>query len=233
MIDAWSAWSPIFDGLLWERRLRARNGFELRSAAIELRGGGVAVFSPSSGLDPQDLASHAGEVRYLLAPNHFHYLGIRRWRDACPGAQAVASSQARKRLVKKLDVPWADLEELRAHLPEGARLVIPDGTRSGEVWWEIQRGDERVLVVCDAFFNLETLPGGMVGFVCKVTDTGPDLALGKTFKYLALGDRQAYKAFTLRYLEDHPPTVLVPMHGEVARGADLAKRLAELVRTRL
>jgi hypothetical protein len=99
-------------------------------------GGGVCVVSPTRGVDPSALAAHAGDVRFLLAPNHYHHLGVASWLASCARAVAVCSEAARPRLVRKVDTPWGELEDLAAALPEDASILVPEGTRNGEVWLE-------------------------------------------------------------------------------------------------
>jgi hypothetical protein len=227
------SWNAILEGRVWEASAHIRGGWPLRTVAVELRGGGVAVLSPTRGLDIEALRSHAGEIRFLVASNHFHNLGVRTWLDACPKALPVASKVALPRLTKKVDVPWTDLDELEGALADDTTLLVPEGTASGEVWLSVERKDERVWIVCDAFFNLRTLPVGPLGLFCRATKTGPGLSVGRTWKYLQVGDRAAYKRWLLAQLKKAPPTVLVPAHGEIARGNDLGATLTELVERRL
>jgi hypothetical protein len=222
-------WRAIEPGRLWEAEHLSDAGLPLRSVAIELRGGGVCVISPTRSIDPAPLVEHAGSVRYLLAPNHFHYLGVQRWLEQCPGAVAVCSPVAKRRLAKKVDVPWSDLDDLASALPDDASLLVPEGTRNGEVWVRLGK----TWIVCDAFFNLPHLPSGALGVFCRLTQTGPGLKLGQTWKYLALADSKAYAAWLRGVLDEHPVERLVPAHGAVEAGVDLAARLRGLVDARL
>lgn len=236
-------WSPIVLGRAWESTKLVR-GWPLRSVAVLLDRTGLVVVSPTRGLDVahgdgrhaavEAIVGHAGPVRYLLAPNHYHHLGIPEWLAACPGAMAVATPAARKRLAKKHDdVAWGEIDELAGGLAPDTRLLVPEGTANGEAWIEIERGDERVWIVSDAFFNVSEIPGGFVGLFVRATQTGPGLRLGQTWKYMALADRARYRDWLLARLAAAPPTTLVPSHGDIARGADLGERLAAIVRERL
>ena len=222
-------WRPIIDGRLWEAERLSGAGFPLRTVALELPGGGTCVVSPTRGIDPALLVERAGDVRYLLAPNHFHYLGIAPWLERCPRAVPVCGRIALPRLTKKVEVPWTDLEELSAALPEDASVLEPEGTRNGEVWLRVGS----TLIVCDAFFNLPEMPTGALGIFCRLTDTAPGLKIGSTWKYLALSDRAKYVAWIESVLEHHPPERLVASHGAIAEGTDLADRIRALVRSRL
>jgi hypothetical protein len=228
-MSASATWQPIIDGRLWEAERLSGAGFPLRTVALELPGGGTCVISPTRGIDPAPIVERAGDVRYLLAPNHFHYMGIAPWLEKCPRALPVCGPVARPRLTKKVEIPWTDLEELAAALPEDASLLEPEGTRNGEVWLRVGS----TWVVCDAFFNLPVMPSGALGIFCRLTSMAPGLKIGGTWKYLALKDRTKYAAWLERTLEQHPPERLIASHGAIAEGADLADQIRALVRARL
>lgn len=222
-------WRPIIDGRLWEAERVSGAGFPLRSVALELPGGGTCVLSPTRGIDPMPLVEKAGDVRYLLAPNHFHYLGVARWLEKCPRAVPVCGPTARRRLTKKLEVPWTELDELAAALPDDASLLVAEGTRNGEVWLRVGS----TWIVCDGFFNLPEMPRGALGVFCRLTDTAPGLKIGSTWKYLALSDRKKYLSWLDETLDRHPPERLVPAHGALEEGTDLADRIRRLAHARL
>ena len=75
---------------------------QVRMVALGLRGGGLVVASPGTRGDEARaaLAEVAGpsEVRFLLAPNHFHNAGLADWQRAFPSAQIVAHPTAQPRL---------------------------------------------------------------------------------------------------------------------------------------
>ncbi len=222
-------WRPVLDGRVWEASVRSAVGFPLRTTAVELRGGGLCVVSPTLRIDPAPIVEHAGRVRFLLAPNHYHHLGVSAWLVACPGSVAVCSRVARGRLARRVDAPWSDLEDLVAALPEDASVLVPEGTRNGEVWLRVAR----TWIVTDAFFHLATMPSGLLGAFCWLTQTAPGLRIGQTWKYLALKDRRRYAAWLLERLEKDPPDTLVVAHGDILRGDDLGSRLEDVARARL
>lgn len=208
---------------------RLAKGWSMRSVAIELEGGGLCVFSPTAGLSPEGLPDR---VELLLAPNHYHWLGVGEWRAAFPDAGVIAGDVARPRLADKLGAAPLDLGALRARLPARVTVLEPAGTANGEVWLEVEDG-ARTWVVCDAFFNEPAHPTGLFGLGARVTGTTAGLRLGQTWKYVALGDRAAYKAWTLDRLASAPPARVVMSHGDVLEGDGVAERLAALVRARL
>jgi hypothetical protein len=231
--EAVATWSPVIPGVLWDHERDGDvPGFPLRSVAIGLRSGGACVVSPTRDVAPTSLGR---PVELLLASNHFHWLGIPDWMRQLEGSPptVVASDVARGRVAKKIRSEVHDLGVLEAALPAGVTLLVPEGTRSGEVWLEVEGAGERVWVVCDAFFNMPSLPGGFAGWALGATGTGPGLKLGHTWKYLQLSDRSRYKEWLLGRLEQRPPTVLVVAHGQILRDVALGTRLRAIVEERL
>lgn len=175
------------------------------------------MYSPTREVDAAGL-----DVRALIAPNHFHYLGVPEWSERFPKAHVVASAGARTRLEKKLGRGVGELERLA--LPLGMTWLFPEGTKNGEVWLEV----ERTWVVCDAFFNEPENPTGTFGLGCRLTGTTPGLRIGGTWPLLHLASRAQYRRWLTAALGERPPTRLVPSHGDVAEGEDLGQRLLAL-----
>jgi glyoxylase-like metal-dependent hydrolase (beta-lactamase superfamily II) len=87
--------------------------------------------------------------------------------------------------------------------------------------------------VCDAFFNVPGPLSGPTGLMLRATGTATGLRIGNSFRWLAIGDGGAYRAWLEAELAERPPTVLVPAHGDVIEDDDLGERLLQLVRRRL
>ncbi len=212
---------------------RLANGWSFRTIAVALRGGGSVVVSPTRTLEPSGLVGAAGEPRFFLAPNHFHWLGIPEWSSAYPDARPVATERAARRLGAKLRREISGLAELSASLPGEVALLEPPGVGSGEVWLELSEGARRTWIVCDAFFNEPAHPSGFFGLGCRMTGTTFGLRLGQTWKYFQLADRARYRDFVLERLERAPPTRLVMSHGDTLESSELPGLLTALVRSRL
>ncbi len=231
-----TGWERVLPGTpLWSIERKDARGFSLRSVAVELRDGGLAVFSPIRQLDGDALTQLAalGPVRFLVAPNHFHHLGLATWRERHPNARLVCSAVARPRLARNTHLEPEPIEALSVALPPMVQVLLPPGLKNGELWLRLRTPDWCVWVVSDAFFHIPTLPKGALGLFCRVTGTAPGLRIGGTFLALGVGDRQAYREWLLRRLEDDRPLALVPGHGDVLVGDDLAARLAHLSSVRL
>lgn len=187
----------------------------VRMTAVGLEGGGFAVVSPGTRGDAARKAlATRGPVRFLLAPNHFHHAGLADWQAALPAAQVVAHPTAIPRLRKQVPgVTIADLEALRAALPEGVRLVSPPMARQGETWIAVKRPGSSALVVCDAWVNLE-----VVDWKHRLVGFRPGLMLNPLFKRLFLRSKADFQSWAARELADLRPDLLVPAHGAVIRG---------------
>ena len=193
----------------------------LRCTAIQLRSGGLCLFSPVSGLSEVALSSLAdiGQVEFLLAPNHFHNGGLVEYAQAFPNATLVASPGAQTRLQVQTGLSYVGLEALQAALPSGMRLECPDGLKNGEVWLIAATTTGHAWHVVDAFAsakNSET----------KVSDT---VRANKVFPSFAVKDRNVYMKSALTLLDSSPPNLLLPCHGAIVLASDLPEQMRSLL----
>lgn len=199
---------------------------QVRMVALGLADGGLVVFSPGRRCaEAREALAKWGTPRFLLAPNHFHNAGLAEWAAAYPEARVVAHPRAHARLKKK--VPSLErvdgLDGLAAALPPGARVFGPPMAKQGETWLAVERDGLSALVVCDSVVNLPevALPFWLLGFRAKLM-TNP------FFKRLFLENKSAYKRWMNDELAAHPPTLFLPCHGGVLRGAEVARELARV-----
>jgi hypothetical protein len=200
------------------------SGWSFNMHLVPLEGGGVLVQSPTwLGDDTARRVMEVGEPRLLFAPNYFHWLGIQRFREKWPGAEVVAGSAAIGRLRSKTGLPVRAVSELHE---EGVRfLECP--AKNGETWL-VHSG---ALVVSDAFFNIDRPVSGAMGLMLRVTSTVPGLRVGRTFRWVAVGDWKKYRAWAETTLRAEQPTELLVSHGARATGADLTDRLVSSLTT--
>lgn len=215
---------------LWTYELHDYGVPALRSAALRLPSGGTLVMGPPPRTPD---AAHAelatlGPPELLLAPNHFHNLGLPGWSKRHPDARTVASDTAAPRLRKKVPVAIHPLADLAAALPAHVTLLEPAGTRTGEVWLRVEGPDGVGWIVCDAFFNFPVTPTGPVGWIMSLTSGAPGLKIGGTFRFLAVRDRPAYAAWLRAQLAADRPSWVLPAHGDPIDGEGVAERLTAL-----
>jgi len=192
------------------------------------------VYSPVRGLgdEAHRELSALGTPECLVAPNHYHHLGLAEYAAAYPGAAIVASATALPRLRKKHALAIADESRLRGALPPHISLHVPPGTRAGELWLSVAGASGRAWVVCDAFFNVAHAPRTPMGLLLRALGIAPGLRIGTSFLWL-LRDRAAYCDWLLSKLAEERPTLLVPSHGDVVQDDSLPERLRALVERRL
>lgn len=199
------------------------SGWTVDMLTVDL-GDGALVYSPTSfGEETRALVERVGAPRVLVAPNHYHHLSLDRFGAMWPEAIKVASDDARPRLAKQGRTGLQPLSS--ASLPDGVRLLPAPGTKTGETWLLV----EDTLVVCDAFFHVPGPLSGAMGLALKALRTAPGLCLGRTFVWLGMKDRAAYRAWAREVLEREKPKVIAFSHGAPLRDPDGWKRCAELV----
>ncbi len=216
---------------LWSIALRKDSGWNVRTTVLRLQDGSLALFSPTRGL--QEQVAELGTPSFLIAPNHFHHMGVQSYLEKWPEAQVVASAGAIPRLEKKSDIEsFGDLALLRKELPENVQLLEAPGLKNGEVLLRVETEKGIAWAVSDAFFNMAEHVSGMMGFVVRVTGTSKGLRIGKTFTSLAISDKAAYGSWMRKQFDADKPSVLIPGHGEVM-SENVADTIDELLRTRL
>lgn len=185
---------------------------------------GALVYSPV--LHGDRTRELAGTPRVLVAPNHYHHVALPRYRELYPDAAVVTSDGARPRLAKKGHTNVRALGDVE--LPEGVRLLAAEGVKNGETWMVVER-DEKVLAVADAFFNVDAACTGFEGFMLRRLRTVGGLRLGRTFQWVGIGDKSAYRKWAIDTLTREKPTVIAFAHGAPLRGGDAWKQCVELV----
>ncbi|MFO0722412.1 MAG: hypothetical protein U1E65_01435 [Myxococcota bacterium] len=237
-------WRPIpglsdADGrpLAFASEKTAKNGWAWRQIALPLRGGGAAWISPIRGLGAaglEDLEASVGRLELLVAPNHFHHLGIPELLYLRPEAKVVAAAGAVPRLSRILgpsvEPAWG---LLGPRLPAGVRWVEPPGLKNGEGWVVVEGSGGTGWIVSDAFFSLERAPTGIQGMLVRALGVAPGLRIGATFLWLGIADRPSYRAWLLERLDAEKPTILVTSHGQILQDPELWQRMAEVVRARV
>jgi hypothetical protein len=220
-------------GTIWQAEV-VLHGVSLRSVALALGGGRLAVYSPLPGMDAAGHAelSRLGRPTFLVAPNHFHNRGLAGHAAAHPGVEIVAAAAAVPRLRRQCRLAVGDEAPLRAALPAGLALLAPPTSRTGELWISVEAAGARAWMVGDAFFNIARTPRTPMGLLLRLLGISPGLRIGTSFRWL-IRDRAAYLAWLLATLRTHPPTALVPCHGDILQGPDLPDRLARLAEARL
>lgn len=193
------------------------------------------VYSPGDALTAESAKAviPTGSELFLLAPNSMHNLGLKVWDDVFANTTIVAAEAAHARLKKKAFVEAEDLKQLMSYLPEHIRLEQLPKNKIGEVWLDIQLKADRIWVVCDAIFNFDSLPGGLMGLLMKLNRMGPGIEISRIYQFLGLKDKRAYGDWLLDLVNTYKPTVLIPLHGKPYTDNDLIDVLKKHTELRL
>jgi hypothetical protein len=190
----------------------------LRCTAIELVDGGMCFFSPVSGLGDEGLRSlHGlGQVTHLLAPNHYHHLGLTEYVKAFPKALLCASSFAAQRLAKVTGLAFSGLNDLAKRLPKSMDLIEPPGLKTGEVWLRYRSKRLTAWVLVDAL-------AGPKMSATRSRFARPDFL--KTFPNFGVRDKIVYSAWFAEQVAADRPQMIVPCHGGIIAAGDLPAKL--------
>ncbi len=223
------------ENLLTVAEKRAKSGWMFSTVALRLKDGTSVVYNPTKNLpaSAHEAILGVGRPSVLLAPNHYHNLGLPEFAERYPGVRCVCSETARPRLVRQTGLTFEGLPTLATQLPDAAAILAPPGTRNGEVFLTVEGDAGPVWIVCDAFFNVPKHPTGSIGFFTQLFGVTAGLRIGQPFKWIGLRDRAAYAQWILARLHETPPAVLIPSHGVPMQGPDLGARLIALVERRL
>lgn len=226
-------WQPVpaLDGVWLAERVI--DGVPLRSLAIRLADGRLAIHSPIRRLagEARGELAEIGTPAFLIAPNHFHNRGLHKYVEAYPGITVVASPAAAPRVARRCGHLVSDPAALRDALPANLSLLVPPATRAGELWLSFDSPGGRAWTVGDAFFNIARTPRTPIGFLLWLLGISPGLRIGASYRWL-VRDRAAYRRWLLDTIAAQRPTTLIPCHGDILTDPQLPDRLQRLVERR-
>lgn len=185
-----------------------------------LADGKLVVVSPGARLPDAalDELTTFGEVGALVANNGYHHLGQPAWRKRFPAARAFAPEQALARIGKK-NREAGTLEPLSALAPlcgDGFGFREVPKTRAGESWYWTKLGDGHAWFASDMLANLPTLPPKFpVRQLFKWTGSAPGYRVFSLALRLLCKDKKGTLALLRDDIAAHPPTVMVPAHGDI------------------
>jgi hypothetical protein len=225
------AWAPLTsDGSVRWLKYTFGPG-TANTLAARLDDGTWLVVSPAVGAPPHvfDELARQGPVGALIAPNPYHHLGHTSWRERFPDAVSYAVDGALPRLSKKSPgVPFRPASELRA----GSRfeLVVPDGLKTPDALLRVSTPGATVWWMGDLFSN--NTPEDQVWFlrVLVAPLAGSGLGYRRNGKpgMVYVRDRASWLASIRSALTKHPPSAVVPAHGDAVL-EDAASRTEPLL----
>lgn len=194
---------------------------KLSCTAFRLRGGGLCLYSPIAGLEKSQFEqlNELGGISALLAPNHYHNKGLEGHLNAFPNTSLYCSALARPRLQKVTGLTFQTLDILKADLPQGHRILEPEGLKTGEIWIQVETSSERAWIVTDAF-SAPLDPSGNHGDRAEM--------LG-TFPRYGIKDAAKFQRWVNEQISRGAPTMPLPCHGSPVRASDLGFQLKNLL----
>jgi len=229
-------WKPVGTGL-WVRVYDFR-GNVLNSMAIALANGGLAVLSPGTNVPVEDYAEldALGSVKALISPGAFHNMGLPEWSRRYPNAGLYGPSSAIAHIAKAHPglKPLQNFDALAPLLPQEVRITEMPDMKHPDAMVVITRADAVTWFTNECISNLSSYPKNPIfALLFRLTGSGPGLNINTLATKLIGAKKPALRSYLLATLDAHPPTRLVPCHGEVIDDAKLADRLRELVERRL
>lgn len=188
----------------------------------------LLVVSPALNVSDAAVAelSQFGEVAALIANNGFHHLGLGEWRKRFPKARCFAPPEAASRIQKKNPSAGAlePLDELASMTGFDVGFRLVPNTKVGESWFWAKTAGGYAWYTSDVFTNMAKLPPFPISLLFKWTNSAPGFRVfGLAMKFVVRD-----KAQTLRLLRDdmaaHPPTTLIPAHGDIISGDRVAQQ---------
>lgn len=206
---------------------------EANCFTARLRSGGLLVISPPRGISDAELADLAafGEVEAIVANNGFHHLGIGHWREKFPRARCFAAPGAAKRIAKrsKHAGELEPLAELQPLLADGVAVVEAPASKAGETWAWAKIADGYAWYASDVLANMQ-LPSALIPrLLFKLSDNAPGYKVFSLALWIIIKDKKRALGAMLDDVRTHPPTVMVPAHGEILSHASLATETEQLL----
>ena len=217
-----SGWNVINSsaGILSRTYSFAKNAYA-NTAVMRLPDGTLLVISPSVKTDAAafDELSAYGDVAAIVAPNGFHYLGVPEWRTRFPEARFFAPDQAVTRMEKKSKVDLGNFESLDALAPllgDKVGLTEAPSTRCGEIWAWSETDEGCAWFTSDVLANMKALPPKFpMKQLFAWTGSAPGYRVFGLAAMAILKNKKESLRALLSDVRDHPPTFVIPGHGEL------------------
>ncbi len=209
-----STWVEIADGV---RMMSYSFGpGRANTLAVRLEPRSWLIISPSAGAPEAalDEIDREGAATALIAPNAYHHLGQTTWRARFPSAVSYAPEGALPRLAKVCpNVPFRSIRELT--LPSHVGFFEPKGMRNPDLMLRVDTPKGIVWFSGDVISN--TTPADLVAplrWLFTLVGGGPGFRLNNMPAMAYLKDRPTWKASVREAMAAHPPSIVVPAHGD-------------------
>ena len=203
---------PIAPGLWWVKGSQKGMPLPRNMVVARLPDGRLWLHSVVC-LDEARMAAldALGPVGFIVVPNGGHRLDAPRFHARYPDAKVLAPAVLRAKVEEVVPVN-ATCEEA---LPSvGVSLHLPEGTRGGELVYELPLEDEaRALVFNDALGNGPKLTG-FAGALISLLGSGGVLGTPRIVKLRYMADKALFRTFLKQLAEAGPWQALTVSHGD-------------------
>jgi hypothetical protein len=190
---------PLAEGLYAiERRFSLPGGIAMptRALAVRMADGGLAVLSPVPDEAARRDVARLGPVRFLVAPNSFHYVGIGSWARAFPEARVLLAPGLRAR---RPELPPGDEIAEGADTPLASMLAHTVlGPLRGVSEVAFLHRLSRTLILTDACFHLRTAERVRDRLAYRALGVWQRFGPSRTARTILLRDRSQVAAFVER-----------------------------------
>lgn len=231
-----TTWKTIGEGI-WARQY-AFNDNPLHCSAVSLDDGGLLVLSPATDMQDEDFKAldELGSVKALVSPGAFHNMGLPGWSQRYPDAAIFGPAAAAAHIAKQHPTlkPLKDLHALADLLPEDVKAWEVEGCGQPDVLLVVSRADGTTWFTNEIITNWAGWPSKfMFRMLFKLTGSDPGLNVNTMSLMFIKGKKPEVRSFFEKKLDSHPPTRLVPCHGETIDDPGLKDRLGEVLARRL
>jgi len=133
------------------------------------------------------------------------------------------------RLKKVLVTDVLDVATIRHLLPEHVELYVPEGLKSGEVWFKVWTKRGNVWLVSDAYFNMNNVPFNLMGMILRAGGTAPGFKVSRVFRLIAVKNKAQYRAWVQEKVSSDKPIAIVPSHGDFITAPDFLEKAVSLI----
>jgi hypothetical protein len=231
-----SSWKKAGEGI-WAR-VYTFNDNPMYTSAVSLGDGRLLVLSPGTDTTDADFAEldALGNVEALVAPGAYHNMGLPAWSARYPDAGLYGPRAAAKHVAKVHPTlaPLQDLDALKAILPSDTEVWEVDGCGQPDALLVVRRADGTTWFTNEIITNWAAWPSKLFfKIVFKLTGARLGLDVSTMALMFIKGKKPPVRAFFEGKLASHPPTRLIPCHGQIIDDPQLKDRLAEVLARRL
>ncbi len=207
------------------------NGISINTVAVRIRDGKLMILSP--GLEVADASFEEldglGDVGAIVSPGPFHHLGMPPWKKRYPESRLFATRSGLTRIPKQhkgINLGLESIDALQSLLPRHVTAVEMPGQKHADLFVVVTSDDNTTWFSNEVIGNQPSLPPNpILRFLFKLTRSGPGLRVNSLALKLIGGKKPAAAAFFAEQMKAHPPTRLLPCHGDILEGPDTAAKL--------